>query len=653
MPKRKCDDAETGRTFSVKCSLGRLLVPCSSDPELAELEHLEISRKLRTQIETSVERIHALAVKGTLVATDVLLRAAREGRPLPPVDEQSWWYKCLTSCGKLKGTKRASKDGEIERSAQALFSATSDWTEMDHLWPFIAEMARDFRTVCHNMVASSFHNQILKAFRREVILWEELHGQSLPKDKVFKIVDHFARLVTGHEKQRTLSSDDVPEELGVQLKAMVRSWKNRFSDVLPCPHSSFISNLPSKELPKLRKFLEWMHEMQVHRASCIQALQEALPPSSLKTAEHIFSASGKAQGLLPVASFKVKCIAIPPTGLKSLLAAAGLPETMTFDNCFPGISRFLKAGRISSGDYIRTDGISASMTLRIRTVEEASPPLKKKKGGRKGSEKVSSDLRPIMPLPGQKLVAVDPGRREMIYAVTEDDACNKGLSMSTRCFRHQAGLSASTNMTIRKQKDALCSDGTSVYEKLTSLPSRKNIYEWDEFLSALIPHLSSILLVRCSRCLRRRAFRSYMLRDKALDGICKSLTSGSEGLTLVAFGGANSCSTGFGHAPAPQGRLRFRLSKHHNARVCIVDEFRTSRYCHKCSSRLEHAVGMDRDTGKKVKIHHVLCCPTCTNSKGHKQFWHRDFNAAKNILSCYIAEAQGQIRPQALQRQIT
>ena len=53
---------------------------------------------------------------------------------------------------------------------------------------------------------------------------------------------------------------------------------------------------------------------------------------------------------------------------------------------------------------------------------------------------------------------------------------------------------------------------------------------------------------------------------------------------------------------------------------------------------------------KRVKIHHVLSCPQCLNSKGHKQFWHRDFNAAKNILSCYLAEAYGLERPLSLRR---
>jgi transposase len=123
---------------------------------------------------------------------------------------------------------------------------------------------------------------------------------------------------------------------------------------------------------------------------------------------------------------------------------------------------------------------------------------------------------------------------------------------------------------------------------------------------------------------------------------------------LVAFGAANSCSTGFGYAPAPQARLRFRLAKIHKAKVELVDEYKTSQMCSICSNRLSHAVSThyDRETGigKVVQLHAVLRCPVCRNAKGAPLFHHRDFNAAKNILSCYLSAASGNLRPAAFSR---
>ena len=192
-------------------------------------------------------------------------------------------------------------------------------------------------------------------------------------------------------------------------------------------------------------------------------------------------------------------------------------------------------------------------------------------------------------------------------------------------------------------------------QRLHELPPRRDILTWQAYLGALIPVLDLVLEVRQRRCLRRLSFRTYLLRDQALDAICARITAGHPQTTLVAFGGANSCSTGFGHAPAPQGRLRRRLGQVHGARVCLVDEYRTSQACCRCHGQLEHAVAtaVAPDTGEtkhRKPLHHVLFCKTCKNSRGAKQFYHRDYNAAKNILACYLAEAGGVERPKALCR---
>lgn len=203
------------------------------------------------------------------------------------------------------------------------------------------------------------------------------------------------------------------------------------------------------------------------------------------------------------------------------------------------------------------------------------------------------------------------------------------------------------------QSRTLCADASPLASKLHALPCRRNVYTWKEYLEALLPILALALEVRRHRSLRRQAFRSHQLRDKALDRICAKITAGSPQATLVAFGGANSCSTGFGHAPAPQGRLRWRLDIVHGARITIVDEFRTSQRCCRCQGELKHgAATITGSDGSKVRrqLHHVLFCEHCTNNKGAKQFWHRDFNAAKNILACYVAAATGADRPEGLRR---
>ena len=183
---------------------------------------------------------------------------------------------------------------------------------------------------------------------------------------------------------------------------------------------------------------------------------------------------------------------------------------------------------------------------------------------------------------------------------------------------------------------------------------------------------------------------SYMRRDSELDRICKLLcgtaarqerqerleAAGGQSLpTLVAFGAANACSTGFGYAPAPQGRLRHRLAKVHGAQVTLIDEFRTSRVCSCCgglleevhrrpeavlASRAQHdaavlkkqvARGLPphdaivRAPGRRFTVVHGVLR---RHAPAKPFFWQRDENASRNIMAAYLSLADTGKRPAPL-----
>ena len=105
----------------------------------------------------------------------------------------------------------------------------------------------------------------------------------------------------------------------------------------------------------------------------------------------------------------------------------------------------------------------------------------------------------------------------------------------------------------------------------------------------MVPMLDTITQVYERRNFRRWRFLGYRMRDRFLDAVCKRIT-GSRSDTLVAFGNASTCSTGFSYAPAPQQRLRHRLEKIHHAKIVMVDEYHTSQMCNSCHNKLEHAI---------------------------------------------------------------
>jgi hypothetical protein len=164
-----------------------------------------------------------------------------------------------------------------------------------------------------------------------------------------------------------------------------------------------------------------------------------------------------------------------------------------------------------------------------------------------------------------------------------------------------------------------------------------------------------------------------MKRDKTIDTICKRITTSKENV-LVAFGDASSCHTGFGYAPAPLGRLRKRLSLLHGAKVTLVDEYNTSRYCCRChhallKPKVTHSLAkieesksltkkLERKHFKRIsderyseKPHGLRYCSFCWNESASPKFHHRDLNSAQNIMDIYLSLAQVGKRPDVFLRQ--
>ena len=235
------------------------------------------------------------------------------------------------------------------------------------------------------------------------------------------------------------------------------------------------------------------------------------------------------------------------------------------------------------------------------------------------------------------------------------------------------------------------------------LPCSRDFECWDAYLAAALPLVKARTDALSIMCVRRARFASYMRRDQELDRIYKNIcgTSTKEersaraasepdacsSPTLVAFGAASvpparasfaryACSTGFGYAPAPQGRLRHRLAKVHGAKVVLMDEYKTSRTCSCCGSELEKVFksqaaaekcasqkteALQRRAKRKADqsmaagrpapetphrllfpprperlIYGVLLCRNCGSRDGRPLFWHRDVNAARNILAVYL-----------------
>ena len=269
--------------------------------------------------------------------------------------------------------------------------------------------------------------------------------------------------------------------------------------------------------------------------------------------------------------------------------------------------------------------------------------------------------------PGQRVVGIDPGRRDLLALVSNQKG-DLPFTVSTKSMEVESGRRQARIHTRRVLRTCRVTEeeGTevSLLQKLCSLPSRRE--HWNAFYAEALPILDTIACIYQKKSLRRQRFASYMKRDRALDELCKRIMGGElrgqtgqkhytpgQCGTLVAFGAANTCSTGFGYAPAPQERLRRRLERIHGARVFLIDEFRTSQRCCKCHQQLDKVTVPKFVKGrlKRFQPHGLRRCATCHNEKGAPLYCHRDVNAAQNILTCFLSKATTGQRPEAFSRQ--
>ena len=373
-----------------------------------------------------------------------------------------------------------------------------------------------------------------------------------------------------------------------------------------------------------------------------------------------------------------------PTAEESEKAAVA--QRALFVQAFPGLKAVLSRESSGKGNDLLnqlgkslcTNGICASILLqrpRLKAVNADSTEAENFFNRRKDYD-LFSRCPPQLLRPGERMVSIDPGRRDMIVAYEE--VSKRSLTVSTAHHIRKSWRSATTACTLREQRKVLLSEVDfqlyvgrldahqravalvrrghgktfDLAEYLSKSPTKDcDPVSWSLYLDYVWPVISERLGAFRSKAIRRAKFKSYSRTDKSLDDICRRIcqlgapeseldrkarrrdqhntrTFHGENV-LVAFGNGSGTSTGFGYAPAPQARLRHRLEAVHRCRVTLIHEFCTSKHCSMCGKEMvfvgertmeEHVAalvkkGMDVNVGvAKRPIHGVLKCLNCNTS---------------------------------------
>ena len=325
---------------TIKCALGRL----------------RPSFQIRSAIESTVEKLHVIALRGSFVATEAWLASADD----PPVINQTWWFRCFASTYSTKRGKGDVGDDAINAARDKLFAGVTP-IEGDYIWSFVAELARQAMTMTHNMIASSFHKQIHKAFRREIILHQVETNAKLDKSVEHQFVLHYYDRAVGHQRA-TIHPDFSNARLDGAMSGLLADWSDLIQSAGPCPTDDFIYN--DRRHLKLPALMSWMTRLQQHRRACVERMEALV--GSKDEAQRRFRRLARAQAPLPFFSWQVKNIAVSNTGLKALVQMAGLRATNAkpaFEQHLPGLARFEKASKPFQ-NYLLTDGVSVSLVTR-------------------------------------------------------------------------------------------------------------------------------------------------------------------------------------------------------------------------------------------------------------------------------------------------
>ena len=121
---------------------------------------------------------------------------------------------------------------------------------------------------------------------------------------------------------------------------------------------------------------------------------------------------------------------------------------------------------------------------------------------------------------------------------------------------------------------------------------------------------------------------NWIHKHKVLDRFFQTFQEGQQVKPVIAYGAAKFAPTGRGERAVPTEAMRKRCANHY--KVVPVDEYRTTKCCHRCGSVVQQVYG---ENGKILRG--LKRCPSPQCQHRHNGQMSRDRNAAFNILACY------------------
>ena len=298
--------------------------------------------------------------------------------------------------------------------------------------------------------------------------------------------------------------------------------------------------------------------------------------------------------------------------------------------------------------FITTDGVGASITTgRWRWVvrREETPAQKKARIAQERQDALDrcfTRIRDRSETEDFEWIGVDPGRKYVVTAAALDERWKYKISSGQ--YHHEIKSNERRQHTRRVQRR----QGLS--EWLLEMPTFKTHCSeaTQDTLQQLFQgdNLARQFDISLSRNSRHYRWKVYIHRQKTFHKICKGILGGRDPRnTVIAFGSAmfGITTRGYPSCPSKSRVISNMLRYCYRAYVISVREFNTSQVCSNCCEPVKLCgVGTRRDPFREyregstaVANHHFV--RRCSNQTCGT-IWHRDVNAARNmvLLALYL-----------------
>jgi hypothetical protein len=253
----------------------------------------------------------------------------------------------------------------------------------------------------------------------------------------------------------------------------------------------------------------------------------------------------------------------------------------------------------------------------------------------KGSLDAATDT--IHITPDDRVIAIDPGRSNIFYAVEKlPNGEVKRWKLTRAQYYHDAGMSQARHQT----QVWLSSIQRSLAELSTVSTKGALVADHESYLAVLQQQYDTLWTDALKPRWARQRLRLYGGKKRVFAAFFEQLKSSPTDArrTVIAFGAGSFCPGGVGETCVPTTRA-FRECRSRFLTKAI-DEFRTSKI-HWETDRLLHKVG--KKSSPRTTVRGLLWCGPTISSEG--KFVNRDLNGAMNILRCAVGE-----RPTVLRR---